>query len=95
MKIKAVQFDDNETPVLASFKVSDDEVRTITETLGRDVSAGTVHLTIPDAATLARTYGKLNGHTGTEQTSDIYFCLTGTLFNVYWENGIEDVDGGE
>ncbi len=92
MKIKDIQFDDNETPTMASFTVTTDEFLTIKNTLGRDITAGTVHLTIADAAALAQTYGKLSHVTGaTEHTDAIYDCLTGTLFTRFWDNGVAEV----
>lgn len=59
----------------------------------------TVEMSKDEALLIAVMVGKLNGAkvdelipgmSATETHSDIYDCLTGSVFNRYWEDGVKD-----
>lgn len=54
----------------------------------------TVSMTVTEAAAIARVFGALNDYglrrLGLDD-SGIYDCLTGDVFNRYWDDGVNDV----
>jgi hypothetical protein len=61
-----------------------------------DPSSVTVELSLAEAILITRTVGKGNGHDsnllmegGDLIAAQTYLCLTGDLFNRYWDDGID------
>lgn len=74
MKLRSIRFDADENP-----------------------SAVIAELTIEEAAFIAKFTGGLTGEQTDEvmrgsqrAKSDIYRCLTGSVFNAYWDDGVAD-----
>lgn len=62
----------------------------------------TAELTVVEAAYLARITGKQNGITaaefmagGSDANTEIYSCLTGELFNRFYDDGVDGYLRGE
>lgn len=74
MKLRRIELDDNELPSCATFDVTADEALYLALLLGKMSSVQTEEL--------------LTG--GGELADDLYECLTGSLFNRFYEDGVND-----
>lgn len=68
------------------------EIKVITFGNDQSPDSVTIRLPIAEAAALARLLGKQRGadNPGTsDQLSAVYACLTGSIFNAHWEDGVD------
>ena len=71
------------------------QIKTIDLNDGKPVRV-TADLTVTEAAQIARWTGGLSPATGgTEETGEIYECLTGELFNRFWDSGVDGYTQGD
>jgi hypothetical protein len=74
MKLRRIELDDNELPSRATFDVTADEALYLAVLLGKMSGTQAEEL--------------LTG--GGELSADLYECLTGSLFNRFYEDGVND-----
>lgn len=92
MRVTNIALDYDETPreitVVASAPIAD----RINEYMGGPSFAADEPISLPiyHVARIARHFGRLPSPD--EVTSEIWLCLTGTVFNRFWDGGLDDYE---